>query len=51
MPLGLYNGKTAPPLPNWYNLENFSKEFSKLFKIIEICKLEENRILLIGSKN
>jgi 2-polyprenyl-3-methyl-5-hydroxy-6-metoxy-1,4-benzoquinol methylase len=50
MPLGLYNGKTAPPLPSWYNLENFSKEFSKLFKIIEICQLEENRILLIGSK-
>jgi hypothetical protein len=51
MPLGLYNGKTAPPFPSWYNLENFSKEFSKLFRIIEICKLEENRILFVGSKN
>lgn len=50
MPLGLHNGISAPPVPNWYNMDNFSLEFSKFFKIIEICNLEKNRILFIGQK-
>ena len=50
MPLGLYNGISAPPLPNWYNIENFSAEFCRFFKIIEMCKIEKNRILFIGEK-
>jgi hypothetical protein len=50
MPLGLHNGISAPPLPDWYNIENFSLEFSKFFKITEICNLEKNRILFIGQK-
>jgi hypothetical protein len=50
MPLGLYNGINSPPVPSWYNIENFSSEFSKFFKIIEICNLEKNRILFIGEK-
>jgi hypothetical protein len=50
MPLGLHNGISAPPLPDWYNIENFSAEFSRFFKIIEICNLEKNRILFIGQK-
>jgi hypothetical protein len=50
MPLGLHNGISAPPLPDWYNIENFSAKFSKFFKIIEICNLEKNRILFIGEK-
>ena len=45
MPLGLYNGTSAPPIPGWYNIESFSLVFSKFFTIIDIHKIEKNRIL------
>lgn len=50
MPLGLHNGIKAPPIPDWYTLENFTSTFTNFFKLIEVCKLEENRVLLIGIK-
>jgi hypothetical protein len=48
MPLGLHNGQTAPPLPTWYTIDWFKNEFSQHFNLIEIIKLEENRVLFIG---
>lgn len=48
MPLGLWNGKTALPLPKWYNQEEFERAFNKHFEILKIEKLDENRILFIG---
>lgn len=48
MPLGLYNGVSAPQLPEWYSEEWFEFEFVKKFRLIEKTKLEENRILFLG---
>lgn len=48
MPLGLWNGHTAPPLPSWYCHEWFLKEFTKFFDLISIEQVEENRILHLG---
>ncbi len=50
MPLGLWNGKTAPKLPDWYNEENFSKNFNKYFEILKTEKLDDNRIMYFGQK-
>jgi hypothetical protein len=50
MPLGLYDGTSAPPIPDWYNIESFSFEFSKFFTIIDIHKIDKNRILFTGKK-
>jgi len=48
MPLGLWDGKTAPAVPDWYTEEKFKKEFSKFFNVLLIKKLEENRVLFMG---
>lgn len=50
MPLGLWNGETAPPLPEWYNLDWFRINFLKYFDIIVERKIELNRIVFIGAK-
>lgn len=44
MPLGLWNGKIAPPLPEWYNKDWFVQHLEKYFSIISEEKTEENRI-------
>lgn len=50
MPLGLFDSiaqKGNPP-PDWYTEEWFTREFEKEFKLIDVVKLEINRILFIG---
>lgn len=48
MPLGLWDGKSAPPLPQWYTLDWFRSSFQNYFNIISEDQLEENRILFFG---
>lgn len=48
MPLGLWDGKYAPPLPSWYNLDWFHKAFSEFFDMILNEQIETNRILYLG---
>lgn len=48
MPLGLWDGKTAPVLPDWYTQDNFQREFARAFKVSLIEQLDENRILFVG---
>jgi len=51
MPLGLWSihAKEVIPVPSWYNQEWFEKSFKKYFKILYTEKLEENRIVYLGS--
>lgn len=48
MPLGLWDGKTAPPLPDWYNEPWFVENMTKHFRIIKRVSLEDNRIAFVG---
>lgn len=50
MPLGLWNGHDAPPVPYWYNEEYFIKHFERKFNLVKKQKLNKNRILFIGTK-
>jgi hypothetical protein len=51
MPLGLWGGNFAPPLPDWYSEDWFLRNFKKYFKLEERVQLEKNRILFIGKKH
>lgn len=48
MPLGLHDGKSAPPLPPWYNKKWFSTAFEQFFTLHLVEQLDENRILFFG---
>lgn len=48
MPLGLWDGKSAPPVPNWYNLEWFRDAFSREFVLEHEENLETNRHIFCG---
>ena len=48
MPLGLWDGKSAPPLPDWYNESWFAENMAKYFRIIKRVGLEDNRIIFVG---
>lgn len=48
MPLGLWNGKSAPPLPEWYHVGWFRESFERHFRLLREEKLEENRVLFVG---
>jgi len=48
MPLGLWNGTSAPPVPEWYRLEWFRASFSRWCSDIVEIELEKNRILFAG---
>lgn len=48
MPLGLFNGKNRPEVPDWYNVDWFRRHFERYFDIIIEEKLEENRIVFMG---
>jgi len=50
MPLGLFNGKFAPPLPNWYTKYWFIAGLNKKFKILLEKKVEDNRIIFMTEK-
>ena len=48
MPIGLWDGKTTLPIPKWYNINWFRKNFKKFFNILYEEILEDNRILFVG---
>jgi hypothetical protein len=48
MPLGLWDGTAAPPLPSWYNQDWFKAAFEKFFNLNLIEQLDENRVLFLG---
>ena len=48
MPLGLWDGNSSPPVPNWYNQENFVKALSKHFLILQTHYLNSNRVLIVA---
>ena len=48
MPLGLWNGKTAPPVPDWYTKDWFQQAFSQRFDLMAVEELEKNRMLFVG---
>lgn len=48
MPLGLWDGKQAPPVPDWYSLDWFRAEFAREFEITHDEMLEPNRHLFCG---
>jgi hypothetical protein len=49
MPLGLWDGKTAPPVPEWYTLAWFREAFGRHFELRHEERLEENRHLFCGA--
>jgi hypothetical protein len=50
MPLGLWDGFSAPPIPVWYNLDWFRAIFKNYFEILIEKQIETNRIIFIGKK-
>jgi hypothetical protein len=48
MPLGLWNGYYAPPIPEWHNLDWFREKFKRHFKLLIEEQTEKNRILFLG---
>jgi len=48
MPLGLWDGKSAPPVPEWYTIDWFRDSLKLYFDIILEEQLEENRTLFFG---
>jgi len=48
MPLGLWDGHFAPPVPDWYTEEWFHNRFSSHFKFIARQQIEPNRIVYLG---
>jgi hypothetical protein len=48
MPLGLWNGQNAPPIPEWYNEKWFVDNLSRFYSIEGRYPLEKNRILFVG---
>ncbi len=48
MPLGLFDGKFAPPLPPWYSLEWFRSRFREQFALLHEEELDLNRVLFVG---
>jgi hypothetical protein len=50
MPLGLFDGKKAPPVPSWYTVDWFQREFECRLDLVRRVQLEDNRILFVGTK-
>lgn len=48
MPLGLWDGTQAPPLPPWYNIDWFRAAFGREFDLTHDGRLETNRHLFCG---
>lgn len=48
MPLGLWGGQKAPPLPGWYTKEWFERAFAEFFDLIAVEELEKNRVAFVG---
>ncbi len=47
MPLGLWDGQNSPVIPGWYNVKEFEKAFLEFVNILDVEKLEENRIVYL----
>lgn len=50
MPLGLFDGRSAPPLPEWYTRDWFEEHLEARFDVLKCVQTEENRILYVGEK-
>lgn len=50
MPLGLWDGKNSPVVPEWYTVEWFENAMKRHFDIINKAQLEKNRICYVGCK-
>jgi hypothetical protein len=48
MPLGLHDGQSSPPVPEWYTIEWFRTAFARHFEFVGEEQLEPNRVLFIG---
>jgi hypothetical protein len=48
MPMGLFDGNAAPPLPAWYHRDWFRENMEKYTEILHEEQLEENRIFFFG---
>lgn len=48
MPLGLWDGHQAPPVPGWYTAEWFRDAFARQFEWVHDERLEPNRWLFCG---
>jgi hypothetical protein len=49
MPLGLWDGHRAPPIPDWYRLDWFRAAFAREFNLVHEEPIEENRVLFCGT--
>lgn len=47
MPLGLWDGVSAPPIPDWYSEDWFVKGLLRRFSISKRLQLEPNRVLFV----
>lgn len=50
MPLGLWDGHSAPPVPTWYNEDWFTRHFQMHFRLIHKEQIDLNSLLYIGEK-
>ncbi len=50
MPKGLWNGETAPRIPEWYNREWFTAAFVRHFELLEEFDAAPNRVVFWGIK-
>jgi len=50
MPLGLWDGSYAPPLPEWYSEEGFCRGLEPFFRIMGKNQVQENRIVYLLEK-
>ncbi|MEX0729484.1 MAG: hypothetical protein WED00_02475 [Aquisalimonadaceae bacterium] len=50
MPLGLWDGVSAPVLPEWYTQEWFEEELRKWFTILQCSPYEKNRVMYACEK-
>jgi hypothetical protein len=50
MPLGLWTGASAPPIPEWYTTDWFKERLGAYFSILVQEKTEPNRILFVCEK-
>lgn len=50
MPLGLWDGEKAPPIPEWYRVEWFREKFKEQFNLLVEEQTEPNRIFFLGEK-
>lgn len=51
MPLGLWNGQHAKPVPSWYNRTWFEHALMKKCDLLESHDLEKNRILYVAKRS